>query len=116
MITSTRSPLRSDPIRLFTFLNCLWFSGGSSVEIIAHDQTQNEPASSQRALHCPADLRFPDARVVADRDFCDAISGESALQDHFDGPAVGHLFKGERAYHFRANRSKGAEVGDPYAI
>jgi hypothetical protein len=56
-----------------------WLSGSAVPEIIAHYQAENEPSGAERTLQRTADLRFSDARVVADRDFNHAESGEGAF-------------------------------------
>src|ERR1700722_8512157 len=70
---------------------------GSSPEIITHDQAENEPTSSHRALQRAADLRFSDTRVVTHRDFNHAVSGQGAFQDHLNRPAIGGFFERECA-------------------
>ena len=70
-------------------------AGASRSKIINYDAAENEPCRSNRASHRTADLRFPDARIIADRHLDNPESTQSALQDHFNGPAVGGLFERE---------------------
>src|SRR5258708_35225905 len=88
----------------------------STSKIIAHDAAQDEPRCSYRAFHRTANFGLSDARVVAHRDFHDARSRDSPLYDHFHGPAVGSLFKGESAKHICAAGAKRTEVTDLYAV
>src|ERR1700687_567897 len=105
MITSTRS-LPDGPTNLSVedFIKSLkanlrwaWCPASSTPEIIAHDQAVNEPSSPDRALQRTADLRLSDTRVVAHRDFNNAVSAQGAFEDHLNRPAIGGLFECECA-------------------
>src|SRR3954463_1537153 len=97
MITSTRS-LADDrttvSVEFFIFdVNSRWpwSPDFSAPEIIAHNQAENAPTSTERTLQRAADFRFSDTRVVAHRDFDDAKSSQSAFEDHLNCPAIGGL-------------------------
>src|SRR5579862_4411788 len=66
-------------------------------KIISHDQAENEPTGSDRALQDATDLRLSDTRIVADWDFNHAVSSQRAFQDHFHRPAIRRFFERERA-------------------
>src|SRR6266496_1094530 len=100
----------SDFIKVDADLRWPWCAGFSSPEIIAHDQAENEPACAERTFQRAADLRFSDARVIAYRDFNHAESSEGAFEDHFNRPAIGGLFEGERAQYICAGSAKRAEI------
>src|SRR6516164_2175184 len=85
-------------------------------EIISYDQAEYEPSGSDRALQCAADLRFSDARVVADGDFNNAESRQGAFQDHFNGPAVGCFFERKRSKLICARGAKRAEICNLQAV
>src|SRR5262245_11179217 len=102
MMTSTRSlpdertaASLDDFMKLDAGLGWPKCSGSSVPEVIAHYQAKNEPGRADRALECTADLRFPDARVVAHRHFDHAESPQGAFENHLDRPAIGGLFEGD---------------------
>src|SRR5262249_15547542 len=100
MITSTRSRLVSleDFIKLWAQnLRGFWCPGSSAPKIIPHDQAEDEPTRAERTLQRTADLRFPDTRIIARRDFNDAESRQGTFEDHLNCPAIGGLFESERA-------------------
>src|SRR5215472_2523817 len=100
------------------FLRCLLssvlnvFTTPSALKIIAHDPAENEPRCSHGALQRTADFRFPDARMIAHRNFNDAESGEDTFHDHFHRPSVGGLFERECAKRTCASGPKRPEVRD----
>ena len=85
-------------------------------EIIAHDQAENEPAGSDCTLQRPADFRFANTRVVAHRNFSHAVSGQGALEDHLNRPAIGGFFECERSQDIGAASTKRAEIADFQSI
>src|SRR5215831_13871534 len=84
----------------------------STMKVVAHNPAKDEPCRSHRALHRTADLRFPDARVIAHRDLDDATSRARALQEHLHRPPVGGLLEREGMQHVGAPGAKRAEVAD----
>src|SRR6516225_9629428 len=74
-----------------------WCSSSSAPKMIAQYKAENKPGGADRALQRPADLRFSDTRVVADRHFNYAESRQGAFQDQLNGPAVAGLFEAEPA-------------------
>src|SRR5215467_12325903 len=89
---------------------------GPASKIIAQDTGQDEPGSPDRALDRAADLGLSDPRIVADRDFHDAKSGDRPFQDHFDRPAIRSFFKGQGTKRFGASGTERTEVADVHAI
>src|SRR5215467_171066 len=88
----------------------------STPKIITHDTAEDEPRCANRALQRPANFGFPDAWVVAHRDFHDAKARDGAFQNHFDGPAVCSFFQREGLQHFCAGSAERAKVANAYAI
>ena len=60
---------RRGTVGIALFICWLCCPSPSSPEIIAHDQTENEPGGADRASQRAADLRFSDTWVVTHR-FC----------------------------------------------
>src|SRR5271167_4179299 len=63
-------------------------SGPSMPKIIAHYQREDEPRRSHCAPQRTANLRFPNARIVAHWHLNDAESPERTFQNYFNRPAV----------------------------
>src|SRR5207248_1526427 len=79
-------------------------------KIITHDQAENEPTRPQCALQCAADLRFSDARIIAHRNFNQAISGQRTFENHLNRPAISGFFEGKRAQYVCSGGAERAEV------
>src|SRR5271166_4889414 len=95
---------------------CLTASCLPAAKIIAHDQTEDIPGRSDRAPQRATDLRFPNARIVADRHFDNPESAERALQDHLNGPAVRGLLKRELSQDIRTPSAKRTQIADSQTI
>ena len=93
-----------------------WCPRSSAPEVIAHNQAENEPSGTHRALQGTAYLGFSDTRVVAYGNFDDAKSGQCAFEDHLNCPAIGGLLQSERAQYIGAGSAKGAEIADVYFV
>ncbi len=85
-------------------------------KIITHDQGEDEPRGSHSASQCTADLRFPDARIVAYRHFDDAESRERTFNNYFNSPAVRRLLEVKAAKDIGSAGTKRAEISDFYFI
>src|SRR5690349_18015647 len=70
-----------------------WPSGPSMPKIMPHYQGEDAPRRSDGASQRTANLRFPNARIIAHRYLNDAEPAERTFQYYFHRPAVGVLLE-----------------------
>ena len=82
-------------------------------KIIAHYQGKDEPCRSDCAPQRTANLRFPNARIIAHRHLDDAESTERTFQNYFDRPAVRVLLELKPAKDICAPGAERSKVAYP---